>query len=84
MDYIILFIYSVFKCFFYKNCWKNKLKKLLEKGSEKLSEEVNIIKILKDLRDLKVIIKHSLMNPEIKFQIQHTEENLIDLDEIDY
>jgi len=67
MDYIILFIYSIFKCVFYKNCWKSKLKKLLEKGSEKLSEEVNIIKILKDLRDLKVIIKHSLMNPEIKF-----------------
>ena len=83
MDYIILFIYSICECLFYKNCWKNKLKKLLKKGREKLHEEVDIIKILKELRDLKVIIKHSLMNPEIKFQIQHTEENLIDLDESD-
>jgi hypothetical protein len=67
MDYIILFLYSICKCLFSNNCWKNKLKKLLKKGSEKLNEEINIIKILKDLRDLKVIIKHSLMNPEIKF-----------------
>lgn len=67
MDYIILFIYSTSECLFYKNCWKNKLKKLLKKGSEKLREEVDIIKILKDLRELKVIIMHSLMNPEIKF-----------------
>ena len=42
---------------------------------------MDIIKIVKELRDLKIIIQHSLMNPEIKFQIQHLEENLINLDE---
>ena len=32
-----------------------------------MNSELNIVKIVKDLRNLKIIIKNLLMDPQIKF-----------------
>ena len=60
-------IFGKLLCF--SKWWKKheKLKKLYEKGSEKIKTELNIVKIVKDLRNLKILIKNSLMDPQIKF-----------------
>ncbi len=42
---------------------------------------MDIVKIIKDLRILKIYIEQTLLTPEIKFQIEHAPENLIDLNE---
>jgi len=82
-DQILIFISKFLGKLFCKKCWKKheKLKKLFVIGSQKIKSELNIVKIVKDLRNLKILIKNSLMDSQMKFQIQHAEENLIDLDE---
>jgi hypothetical protein len=39
-----------------------------------------MVKIVKTLRHLKVLIKNSLYYKDIKFQLQHSSKNIIDLD----
>ena len=55
--------------------------KLYEKGQDRIDTELNIIKIMKSVRDMKVLLKSSLMDKEAKFQIKHSRKNLIDIDE---
>ena len=42
---------------------------------------MNIIKIVRNVRNLKMISKFSLLTPKLKQQLTHAEKNLIDLDE---
>ena len=49
------------------------------KGLKKLDYEMDIVKIIKDLRILKIYIEKTLMTPEIKFQIEHSSENLLNM-----
>ena len=42
---------------------------------------LDLLKIIKDNRKFKIILKNSLMNKEILEQILHTENYQIDLDE---
>lgn len=39
-----------------------------------------MVKIVKNLRQLKILMNNSLMSPEVKFMLQHAEKNFIDLD----
>ena len=45
-----------------------------------MEKELDIIKILKSLRDIKMLMKNSLMTPDIKYQIAHSEKNFIDIE----
>ena len=40
---------------------------------------MDIIKILRNARTQRILMKHSLMNPEIQHKITHSTKNLIDL-----
>ena len=42
--------------------------------------ELNIVKIIKNLKDIKILMKYSLMTKELKHQIRHSERYMIDLD----
>ena len=42
--------------------------------------ELNIVKIIKNLKDIKILMKYSLLTKELKHQIRHSEKYLIDLD----
>ena len=65
-----------------KGCWnkKKKLEKLVDLGTNKIEEELNVVKIMNDLRNLKIMLKHSIMTKELKKKIKLTGKNIIDLD----
>ena len=55
-------------CLFPSRLWKNKekLTKLYEKSSEKIDHHLNIVKIIKNLKYIKILMKNSLMDKYIK------------------
>lgn len=46
-----------------------KLKKLYDLGSKRLEKDMSFERIIKHLRDMRVYMKHSVLNDELKFQI---------------
>jgi hypothetical protein len=46
---------------------KNKMLKVLNEGKERIEKELNIVKIMKSVRDIKILMKHSMMSPDIRF-----------------
>ena len=57
---------------------------MAEKGSERIDEELDIIKIAKRLRNLKILVEHeSMRDKKLKWLIKNTGKNIIDLDEND-
>ena len=44
-------------------------------------ELLDLAKILQDVRMTKILLEHSFVSEKIKNQIDHTEKNLIDLEE---
>jgi hypothetical protein len=54
--------------------------KLLNEGRKRIEKELDIVKIMKSLRDIKLLMKNSLMTQEIKYQVAHSEKNFIDIE----
>ena len=84
IDNVMLYFSRVLGVFCSKCCFpkKEKFQKLYDIGEDKLSTELDIVKILKTLRDMKILLKGTLMNdPETKFQVKHAPKNIINLDE---
>ena len=80
---MLLFISdSCLSCLIPHKLWhkKKKLVRLLNEGRKRIEKELDIVKILKSLRDIKISMKNSLMTPEIKYQISHCEKNFIDIE----
>ena len=46
-----------------------------------MNESFDISKILKDIRSTKILLEHSFFTDKTVSKINHTERNLIDLDE---
>ena len=64
-------------------CSKNaKLNRLYAMGTARLTNDFNIVRMIKKLRHLGIIAESStlLKSKERKFQVAHTYQNLIDLD----
>lgn len=55
--------------------------RLKKRGSQQISKELNVLKIIKSLRDLKILIKSKMLDTETKFEIAHSSKNVIDIDE---
>ena len=62
---------------------RKKLKKLYDTGYHKIKENLDIVKIMKDLSNIKIVMEHSLMTNEIKSALQHQKENVIFIDSED-
>ena len=62
--------------------WKKKkrLLKMIHDGKRRIERELDILKIMKSIRNVKILMKNSSLSPEVKFQIAHAEKNLIDLE----
>jgi hypothetical protein len=41
---------------------------------------MNISKIIKNIRYMKIVLDHLLMTPELKYEVKHSYENIIDVD----
>lgn len=46
-----------------------------------MEKQLNIIKLIKNVRNQKVLTKNSLMSEELRQQLKHCEKNLIDLED---
>lgn len=55
--------------------------RLKQRGAEKINKELNILKIIKSLRDMKILMKSKMLDKETKFEIAHSRKNIIDIDE---
>ena len=60
---------------------KSRLETLYEKGQEKIEKELDIVKLVKNLRYMKILLRSSLMSKKMKFDIMHAQKNLIELSE---
>ena len=81
-DGIRLYIANSMGCFFPRFCWRNvnKFQQIYEETNDKIDGELNIVKIIRNLKDIKILMKYSLLTPELKHQIRHSEKYLIDID----
>ena len=64
-------------CLFRK---RDKFLKLYEKGQDRIDSELDIVKIMRSLRNLKILMRHSFMDEEVKYQISHARKNLLNID----
>ena len=53
--------------------------RLYKKGKERIEDELDIVKLMKDLRHMKILLKNSLMSKKMQFDIIHAEKNIIDV-----
>lgn len=58
-----------------------KYRKIYDETTDRIETELNIVKIIKNLKDIKILMKASLLTPELKQQIRHNERYLIDLED---
>ena len=65
------------KCLFKK---RDKFIKLYDKGQDRIDTELDIVKMMKSLRNMKILMRNSFMDEEVKYQITHAKKNLINID----
>lgn len=67
-DSFCLYISNRLGCCFPSSLWvkKNKFQKLMSQTRQKLNKDLNIVKIVKNLRNLNILSKNSLMTEEVK------------------
>ena len=56
---------------------------MYKKGVDRLEKELCIEKAVKNIRDMKILIKSKFMTEEEKFKVMHNFKNIIDLEEKD-
>ena len=82
IDTIEIFVSNMLGCSKFKFLWQDsKLIKLFDKASEKIDKELNVVKVIRNLRNLKILIKNTFMNDEMKEEIKYSNKNIIDLEE---
>lgn len=59
----------------------NKYMRLYERGVERVENELDICYIIKTLRLLTVWMKNTKLSKQVRFEMQHSNLNLINLDE---
>lgn len=84
-DVILLFLHAYCPCFKYICCWKNRaiVTKLFNEGKMKIEKDLNIIKLVKNLKRLQILMRSSFFNRDVKFQIAHSVYNCINLQEVE-
>lgn len=59
---------------------KNRLWRLYTEGQDRIEKEFDLVKIIKSIRNIKVIMKHKLMNEKLKLEVKHSEKSVIDVE----
>ena len=62
---------------------KLKLKKLYNLGSERIEKNLNLVKIIEDLRNLKDIVNLTIATSKIKYKAFNSKSHYINLDSED-
>ena len=68
LDNLYLYVTKALGCDCFDKIWskRKKLTKLYEKGQDKLETQLNILKIIKSLRNLKILMNNSMMTVKVK------------------
>ena len=79
LDKFRLFVAQNIDIFFCKSCWKrkNKFMKFYEEGVAKIENDLNVFKLLSNVRTMKVMLQNQNLTEEVKHHIQHSKKNLI-------
>jgi hypothetical protein len=56
------------------------LNKLFKLGEERLQKDMSVERLIKHLRDLRILVKEEMMNDEKKFKIENNPKNIIDIE----
>ena len=56
---------------------------MYEDGTQRIEAELNIVKVIRALRNIKILMRNSLMSKRVKYEIKHAEKNLINIDSSD-
>lgn len=82
-DNICLYLSNRLGRFFPSFIWpkKSQFQKLYNKTRDKIERQLNIIKLIKNVRNQKVISKNSILTDMLKQQLKHCEKNVIDLED---
>ena len=78
-DRVKLFLYRRFNLKLPQRCWskRDKLIKLTQESKQKLDREFDMLKIIKNLRDLRILMQSKFLNGEIVNKIKNNPRNLI-------
>lgn len=82
-DTFFLFLDKFWGCSCFRSLRKNhsKFSRIFESGKKRLDSELNVIKMINNLRNTRILLKSTLMKePEIELKIKHDPKNIIDLD----
>ena len=60
-----------------------RMMKLYKKASSKIEEDLDVIRIIKHLKELNILTTHSMMNIFTRFQIDHANKNVLNLESAD-
>lgn len=60
-----------------------RLDKLYKLGTKRLDEDLSIERIVKGLRDVKILVKQQFLDEKLKFEIYHNRKNVLDLEDDD-
>lgn len=82
-DSIKLFVASIIPCKGWNKIWQDyqSFKRLLVRGKDRMKEEMDVVKLIRNIRHMKILLKHSLMTKQMKYEISQTYKNIIDIDE---
>lgn len=53
---------------------------MYDEVEERITKELDVVKLLKKVNDQKIALKATLMDPDLKFQIAHSYQFVLDLD----
>jgi hypothetical protein len=83
VDKLILFFGNRLGCWPPKRIWykQRPLKRLYNEGKTRMDEMLDVSKILREIRATKILLEHGFLSEAVKKRIDHTEVNLIDLEE---
>jgi hypothetical protein len=56
------------------------LLKLYHEAEQKINEDLNVVKLIKNLRDMRILVNSHLMDRKTKFQIEHSKKNIINIE----
>ena len=58
----------------------SKLYRLYDRGTAQIEKELDMVKLLRTVRNIKIFLKQEVLTPEMKLKIKHSTTNVIDID----
>ena len=59
---------------------RDKFIKLYDLSETKINKAMNMVKLVQGLKDIKILMKSSMMSKDVRDQLKHVDKNLINLD----